>query len=378
MWAGNDIKYMYRALRLGEKGLGYTTPNPAVGAVVARDGMVLGEGWHQRAGTPHAEIHALKAAGDAAKGADLYVTLEPCNHSGRTPPCTHAILQAGIRRVIIGTLDPNPKVVGGGAGFLRERGLEVEIGCLRDECRLLIAPFAKHMLTGMPWVRSKVACSLDGRTATRTGHSKWITNKQARNSGHRLREISNAILVGKGTIVADDPQLTCRKGKKTVKDPIRVVLDSRLGIDPSSRICHLQSSAPTVIIGVEGKSTEVQRQVLEASGTKVWFTQPDGQGRVDIRNVLRMLGNFGVQSLLVEGGGTVHGAFWDQAFVDEAFFYYAPMVIGGKDSRPAIGGSGAVDVGRATRLSKVQHRKLGDNWLVRGLITDIDSFWSRP
>jgi diaminohydroxyphosphoribosylaminopyrimidine deaminase/5-amino-6-(5-phosphoribosylamino)uracil reductase len=378
MWAGNDIKYMHRALRLGEKGLGYTAPNPAVGAVVVRDGMVLGEGWHQRAGTPHAEIHALKAAGDAAKGADLYVTLEPCNHTGRTPPCTHAILQAGIRRVVIGTLDPNPKVVGGGAGFLRERGLEVEIGCLRNECRLLNAPFAKHMLTGMPWVRSKVACSLDGRTATRTGHSKWITNQQARSSGHRLREISDAILVGKGTIVADDPQLTCRKGKKTVKDPIRVVLDSRLNVDPSSRICHLKSSAPTVIIGVEGKSTEVQRQALEASGTKVWFTQPDGQGRVDIRNVLRMLGNIGVQSLLVEGGGTVHGAFWDQAFVDEAFFYYAPMVIGGKDARPAIGGSGAVDVGRATRLSKVQHRKLGDNWLVRGLVTNIDSFWSRP
>jgi diaminohydroxyphosphoribosylaminopyrimidine deaminase/5-amino-6-(5-phosphoribosylamino)uracil reductase len=376
MWAGDDIKYMHRALRLGEKGLGYTTPNPAVGAVVVRQGMILGEGWHQKAGTPHAEIHALKAAGDAAKGADLYVTLEPCNHTGRTPPCTHAILKAGIRRAVIGTLDPNPKVVGGGAGFLRDKGLEVEIGCIRDECRLLIAPFAKHMLTGMPWVRSKVACSLDGRIATRTGHSKWITNQQARSSGHRLREISDAILVGKGTIVADDPQLTCRKGKKAGKDPIRVVLDSGLSVDTSSRICHLQSSAPTLIIGVKGKSTDEYRQALEASGTKVWFTPPDEQGRVDIRNVLRMLGDFGVHSLLVEGGATVHGAFWDQALVDEAFFYYAPMVIGGKDARPAIGGSGAIDVGRATRLSKVQHRKLGDNWLVRGLATNIDSFWS--
>ena len=376
MWSGEDIKYMRRALRLGEKGLGYTTPNPAVGAVVARQGMILGEGRHQKAGTPHAEVHALRAAGDAAKGADLYVTLEPCNHTGRTPPCTHAILQAGIRRVVIGTLDPNPKVAGGGTEFLRDKGIEVETGCLRDECRLLIAPFAKHMLTGMPWVRSKVACSLDGRTATRTGHSKWITNQQARRSGHRLREISDAILVGKGTIVADDPQLTCRKGKKTVKDPIRVVLDSGLSVDPSSRICRLKSSAPTVIIGVKGKFTDEHRQALEASGTKVWFTQPDGQGKVNIRDVLRMLGDFGAQSLLVEGGATVHGAFWDQAFVDEAFFYYAPMVIGGKDARPAIGGSGAVDVGRATRLSKVQHRKLGDNWLVRGLITDIDSFWS--
>ena len=376
MWSGEDIKYMRRALRLGEKGLGYTTPNPAVGAVVARQGMILGEGWHQKAGTPHAEVHALRAAGDAAKGADMYVTLEPCNHTGRTPPCTHAILQAGIRRVVIGTLDPNPKVAGGGTEFLQDKGIEVETGCLRDKCRLLIAPFAKHMLTGMPWVRSKVACSLDGRIATRTGHSKWITNQQARRSGHRLREISDAILVGKGTIVADDPQLTCRKGKKTVKDPIRVVLDSELNVDPTSRICRLKSSAPTVIIGVEAKSTDEQRKALEASGTKVWFTPPDGQGRVNIKDVLRMLGDFGAQSILVEGGATVHGAFWDRAFVDEAFFYYAPMVIGGKDARPAIGGSGAVDVERATRLSKVQHRKLGDNWLVRGLVTDIDSFWS--
>ena len=183
-------------------------------------------------------------------------------------------------------------------------------------------------------------------------------------------------MVGKGTILADDPQLTCRKGKNTGKDPVRVVLDSRLGIDPSSRICHLKSSAPTVIIGVEGKSTEDQRQALEATGAKVWFTPPNGQGRVEIRYALRMLCNSGVQSLLVEGGSTVQGAFWDQALVDEAFFYYAPIVIGGKNARPAIGGSGAIDVGEAIRLSKVQRRKLGDNWLVRGLITDIDSFWS--
>jgi len=376
MWASEDKKFMRRALILGEKGLGYTTPNPAVGAVVARQGMILGEGWHQKAGTPHAEVHALRVAGDAAKGADMYVTLEPCNHTGRTPPCTHAILQAGIRRVVIGTLDPNPKVAGGGSEFLRDKGIEVETGCLRDECRLLIAPFTKHILTGMPWVRSKVACSLDGRTATRTGHSEWITNQQARRSGHRLREISDAILVGKGTIVADDPQLTCRKGKKTVKDPIRVVLDSRLSVDPSSRICRLKSPAPTVIIGVEGKSTDEHRQALESSGTKVWFTPPDGQGRVNIRDLLRMLGDFGVQSILAEGGATVHGAFWDQEFVDEAFFYYSPMIIGGKDARPAIGGSGVVDVGSATRLSKVQHRKLGDNWLVRGLVTNIDFLWS--
>ena len=376
MWAVEDKKLMRRALRLGEKGLGYTNPNPAVGAVVARQGMILGEGRHQKAGTPHAEVHALRAAGDGAKGADIYVTLEPCNHTGRTPPCTHAILQAGIKRVVIGALDPNPKVAGGGAGFLRDKGLEVETGCLRDECCLLIAPFVKHSLTGIPWIRSKVACSLDGRIATRTGHSKWITNRQARRSGHRLREISDAILVGRGTIVADDPQLTCRMGKKPGKDPIRVVLDSGLSIDPSFRICRLKSFAPTVIVGVEGKSKQAHRQALEATGSEVWLVPPNDIGRVDIRSVLKMLGEHGVQSVLVEGGATVHGAFWDQGDVDEAFFYYAPVIIGGLDARPAIGGSGAVDMGKATRLSKVQHRKLGDNWLVHGLATDLDSFWS--
>lgn len=376
MWAVEDKKFMRRALRLGEKGLGYTNPNPAVGAVVARQGVILGEGYHQKAGTPHAEVHALRAAGDAAKGADIYVTLEPCNHTGRTPPCTHAILQAGIKRVVIGALDPNPKVAGGGAGFLRDKGLEVETGCLRDECCLLIAPFVKHSLTGIPWIRSKVACSLDGRIATRTGHSKWITNRQARRSGHRLREISDAIMVGRGTIVADNPQLTCRKGKKPGKDPIRVVLDSGLSIDPSFRICRLKSSAPTVIVGVEGKSKQAHRQALEATGSEVWLVPPNDMGRVDIRSVLKMLGEHGIQSVLVEGGATVHGAFWDQGDVDEAFFYYAPVIIGGLDARPAIGGSGAVDMGKVTRLSKVQHRKLGDNRLVRGLATDLDSFWS--
>jgi len=367
---------MRRALRLGKKGLGYTTPNPAVGAVVVCNGEVVGEGYHQKAGTPHAEIHALRAAGDRARGADLYVTLEPCNHTGRTPPCTHAILKAGIRRVVIGTVDPNPVVTGGGAGFLRAHGLEVEEGLLRDECSLLIAPFAKHILTGIPWVRSKVACSLDGRIATRTGHSKWITNQQARRSGHCLREISDAILVGKGTILADNPQLTCRRPGRPARDPVRVVLDSRLGIDPSSHICHLDSTAPTIIVGVEGEAADGKRKALEATGAEVWLAPPDSRGRVDIKSLLKDLGDYGIQSILVEGGATVHGAFWDQGHVDEAFFYFAPLIIGGVDARPAIGGLGSAEVGMATRLSAIQYHKLGDNWLIHGMATDINSFWS--
>ncbi len=366
---------MGRALRLGKKGLGYTTPNPAVGAVVVFNGRIVGEGYHQKAGTPHAEIHALRAAGDLARGADIYVTLEPCNHTGRTPPCTHAILRAGIRRVVIGTRDPNPGVTGGGAGFLQAHGLVVEEGLLREECRSLIAPFAKHILTGLPWVRSKVACSLDGRIATRTGHSKWITNQQARKSGHSLREMSDAILVGKGTILADNPRLTCRnRGAK--RDPVRIILDSGLAMDPSSSICHLDSNAPTIIVGVKGKAAEKKRKALRATGAEVWLAPPDSRGRVDIKSLLRDLGDYGIQSVLVEGGATVHGAFWDQGHVDEAFFYFAPLVIGGLDARPAIAGIGAAEIGMATRLSGVKYHKLGDNWLIHGMVTDVNSFWS--
>ncbi len=365
---------MRRALRLGKKGLGYTTPNPAVGAVVVSNGEVVGEGYHQKAGTPHAEIHALRAAGDRARGADLYVTLEPCNHTGRTPPCTHAILKAGIRKVVIGTTDPNPKVTGGGAGFLRDHGLEVKEGLLREECRSLIVPFVKHILTGIPWVRSKVACSLDGRTATHTGHSKWITNQQARRSGHCLREMSDAILVGKGTILADDPRLTCRKSGAR-RDPVRIVLDSKLGIDPSCHICHLDSPAPTIIVGVEGRAEEEKKKALEATGAEVWLMPPDNMGKVDISILLRELGNYGIQSILVEGGATVHGTFLDQGYVDEVFFYFAPLVIGGVDSRPAIAGIGAAELGTATRLSQVRYHKLGDNWMIHGMATDVNSFW---
>jgi diaminohydroxyphosphoribosylaminopyrimidine deaminase/5-amino-6-(5-phosphoribosylamino)uracil reductase len=376
MWAREDEKFMRRALRLAEKGLGRTAPNPAVGAVIVRNGRIVGEGYHRKAGAPHAEVYAIRAAGEDARGATLYVTLEPCNHEGRTPPCTHAVLRAGVRRVIIGALDPNHNVVGGGTRFLREKGLEVRSGCLGEESRLLVAPFAKHLVTGLPWVRAKVACSMDGRTATRTGNSKWITNERARAFGHRMRAVSGAILVGRGTIVADDPQLTCRWGGKAVPDPVRVVLDSRLRTDPSSRVCRLESSARTIIVGAEHLASAARKKALEAAGAEVWTVPPDQQGRVDVPSVLSRLGGRGIQSVLVEGGPTVHGAFWDQGLVDEALFFYAALVIGGTDAQPAIGGSGADTLAAAARLTWVRHRKLGDDWLVQGLVSDINALWS--
>jgi len=378
MPASDDRTFMRRALRLARRGLGRTTPNPAVGAVVIRGGQVLGEGYHRRAGTPHAEIHAIRAAGQACRGSTLYVTLEPCNHSGRTPPCTEAILAAGIRKVVIGTLDPNPRVAGGGAAFLQGRGVEVQQGCMEAECRLLVAPFAKHATTGLPWVRSKVACSIDGRTATRTGHSKWITNELSRKYGHRLRDQSDAIVVGRGTVEADDPELSCRGRWPGHRDPIRLILDSGLEIGPSMRVFHLNSPAPTVVIGAAEKAKPSRKEMLERTGAQVWLVGSDRNGRVDLREALAMAGARGIQSVLLEGGGTLQGAFWDEELVDEAFFFFAPIVLGGKSARAAVGGMGAETVNSARRLNSIRHQKLGDNWLVHGLVTGPDIFWSLP
>lgn len=369
---------MRRALTLATKGLGRTNPNPAVGAVVVREGHIIGEGYHQRAGTPHAEMHALNAAGEAAREGTLYVTLEPCNHTGRTPPCTHAVLTSGVRRVVIGTRDPNSRVKGGGCDVLRQAGLDVEIGCLEVACRHLIAPFAKHLHTSRPWVRAKVACSLDGRIATRTGHAHWITNEAARRYGHGLRDRVDAILVGRKTVETDDARLTCRPGRRRGRDPMRVVLDSTLNLPIESRILALDSSAPTVVVGVEGPVTPRRRIDLERAGAHVWLVPADQRGRVSLTALLTRLGAVGVQDLLVEGGATVHGAFWDAQLVDEALFFYAPLVIGGRDARGAVAGEGVSEVNQAPRLHDVEHHRLGDNWLVRGLVTNLDSFWRAP
>ena len=371
-----DRLFMQQALDLAENGLGRTAPNPAVGAVVVRDGRVAGRGWHRKAGTPHAEIHAINDAGNAAAGATIYVTLEPCNHTGRTPPCTRAILNAGITRVVIGALDPNPGVAGGGMEFLKENGLDVSEGCLRHECRLLIAPFAKHARFGIPWVRSKVACSMDGRTATRTGDSKWITNSAARLRGHELRRISDAILVGRGTVEADNPALTCRDGSHENSDPVRVILDSRLSTDPASRVYAGTSSATTLIAAVHGLADSQKISDFERTGTEVMLLPDSGAGTVNLESPVSELGRRGIQALLVEGGATVHGSFLDVGLVDEFFFFYAPVIMGGRDAHPSVAGSGAEKLADAARLSGLRYEELQGNWLVNGILTTLDTIWS--
>ncbi len=360
-----DERFMRLALKEGRKGLGRTSPNPPVGAVVVRDGEVIGRGYHHQAGTPHAEVHALREAGERARGATIYVTLEPCHHYGRTPPCTKAILEAGIKRVVIGVRDPHPQAQGGG-DFLAQRGLEVTYGVLAKECAYLCRFFLKATTTQRPWVIAKAAMSLDGRLATRSGDSKWITGKRARSLGHRLRNLCDAILVGRHTVEADDPELTCRLVKG--RDPWRLVLDTNLRLDPDYRLFHLPSLAPTILIAGEGAPPE-KVSLFEKKGVRVWLLPRDPRGGIALPPLLKRLVEEGLLSLLVEGGARVHGRFFDDRLVDEIYFFYGPLIIGGEEAPCAIGGKGPFKLSEAHRLLEFKTRRLGPDLLLHGLLT---------
>lgn len=372
-----EKQFMRSAIRLAERGLGYTSPNPAVGAVIVKGEEIVGRGFHRKAGTPHAEVNAIRDAGERCRGAEIFVTLEPCNHMGRTPPCTRAIVDAGIRRVVIGALDPNPSVIGGGAEFLRSMGIDVATGLLAGECRLILAPFAKSVRKGLPWVRAKTACSLDGRIATRTGHSQWITNEKARGYGQKLRKISDAIVVGRGTVEADNPSLTYRPKKRAAmpKRLLRVILDSSLKSPVDSTCFELSNESPTLVASVTAGKDE--RHILEGKGVEVVELPPDSAGRPDAAALLKYLGARGVQSLIVEGGAELLGSFYDMDLVDEAFFFFAPLVIGGTNAKAAIGGRGADVLSHSKRLKDVRISRLKDNWLVRGVISDLEGLWRK-
>ncbi len=360
----DDLFYMREALREGRRGLGRTSPNPPVGAVVVdpRSGRILARGYHRRAGEPHAEALALARAGEKARGATLYVTLEPCHHHGRTPPCTQAIIRSGVRRVVVGTRDPNPRARGG-VEFLRERGLEVVCGVLERECRYLTRFFLRRMVSDRPWVILKVAASLDGRIATRTGDSRWITGEEARREGHRLRNICDAILVGKNTVRADDPLLTCRLPRG--RNPIRIVLDTRLSLSPDFQIFRTAREVPTWLICGDSAPRD-REEIFRRTGTEVIRVR-EKAGRVDIPSLLRELSRREILSLLVEGGGEIHGSFLEVGVVDEVFFFLGPVIIGGKEAPCAVAGRGAETLSQALWLSDLRVRHLGDSLLLHGL-----------
>ncbi len=338
-----DSQWMAQALRLAERGLYTTSPNPRVGCVLVKEGKAVGEGWHERAGEPHAEVHALRAAGMAARGSTAYVTLEPCSHHGRTPPCADALVAAGVRRVVAAMQDPNPLVAGQGLQKLRAAGIEVECGLMEAAARELNIGFISRMTRGMPWVRSKIAASLDGRTALANGTSKWITGEAARHDVQHWRARSCVVLTGIGTVLADDPQLNVRI--ETGRQPLRVVLDSQLRISPLVKV--LQNGKTLIYTA---SSDAAKQQAIQACGAEV-VTLADANGQVDLAAVLRDLGRRGINEVLVEAGRTLNGALLQADLVDELVLYLAPQMLGDA-------ARGLADLGELTQLSQ----RVGLQW----------------
>ena len=359
-------RFMRMALKLARRGEGATSPNPMVGAVVVKNGRVVGKGYHRRAGGPHAEVLALRDAGPAARGADMYVTLEPCNHWGRTPPCTIAIAEAGVGRVFAGMRDPNPMVDGGGFRRLADRNIEFHVGVLEEECRRLNAPFIKHITTRKPYVVLKSAMTLDGVIATRTGDSRWITGDVARKHAHRLRSVCDAVVVGIGTVRRDDPSLTVRLVRPKSGQPLRVILDSRLRIPLGSRVLT-DVAARTLVATTSAAPASRRRKLEKLPGVEVMVCR-SRNGSVSLRDAMSRLGKRGVQSVLIEGGAKIHASALADGVVDRVAFYYAPKIAGGASSIHAVGGNGFRRISQGWDLTGVTTRRLGRDLLVEGYI----------
>lgn len=357
----NDTDYMALALSLAERGRGWTSPNPAVGAVLVKEGRIIGRGWHKRRGGLHAEREALSDCQESPAGATLYVTLEPCCHCGRQPPCTEAILAAGIRRVVIGCSDPNPLVSGKGIDMLRTHGVSVEIGVLETECRRLNRAFFHYITTKRPYVTMKYAMTLDGKIATRTGASRWITGQAAREQVHRDRHVNAAIFAGTGTVLTDDPLLTCRIDGG--KNPLRVICDTRLRTPLDSRIVRTAGEIPTVLAAGPVKPEAAAPYV--AAGCQVW-TLPVREGHVDLAALMDRLGEAEIDSLLLEGGGTLNWSMLEAGLVQRVQAYISPKLFGGAGAKSPVGGTGVELPTQAFRLTDTAVTQVGEDFLIEG------------
>jgi diaminohydroxyphosphoribosylaminopyrimidine deaminase/5-amino-6-(5-phosphoribosylamino)uracil reductase len=356
-----DEQFMRRAVRLAERARGRTAPNPMVGAVVVTGGEVVGEGRHPRAGEPHAEVFALRHAGERARGGTLYVTLEPCAHHGRTPPCVDAVLAAGISRVVAAMRDPNPKVAGGGLRRLAAAGVSTSAGLLEAEARELNRAWLKAVETGLPWVTLKMAMTLDGKIATRTGDSRWVTGESARRYVHRLRDWNDAVLIGIGTARADDPQLTARL--RDARNPVRVVVDPRAELSPHSHLARTAREVPTWLAA----SPEAETGALEDRGVTV-LRLPAPGGRLDLDALLRALVRRDVHSVLCEGGAGLAGYLLDAGLVDEVAWFIAPKLAGGAAAPGPVAGAGVERMAEAIPLDKIQVRRFGEDVGVFGRV----------
>ncbi|PLX72936.1 MAG: bifunctional diaminohydroxyphosphoribosylaminopyrimidine deaminase/5-amino-6-(5-phosphoribosylamino)uracil reductase RibD [Desulfuromonas sp.] len=363
MASSTDEKYLQMALELAGRGLGRTAPNPPVGAVLVRDGEVVGSGFHPKAGQPHAEIFALRQAGVKAAGADLFVTLEPCCHQGRTGPCTEALIAAGVRRVVIGAIDPNPQVAGQGLRRLQESGMTVRTAVLEEPCRRLIAPFAKHVTTGRPFVIFKAAMTMDGQTATSAGESQWISCAESRLKVHQLRDQVDAIMVGSKTVITDNPRLTTRLPSGG-RDPVRIVIDSRLATSPMAAVYNQSSPAKTLLMTGSGHSAgqlaDFRERGIEVHEVAV------GDGHLDLVEVMERLGRLNLQAILLEGGSALAGAMLRCGLVDRVMLFVAPLLLGGCDGSPIFSGPGVENLVDAFRLIDVRVTVVGEDILLEG------------
>jgi len=368
---GEHESFMEEALGLARLGRGWTSPNPVVGAVIVKGGKVVGRGWHREFGGPHAEVLALREACQRAKGAVLYCTLEPCNHTGKTPPCTRALIRAGIARVVLGSRDPNPAAAGGVAA-LQSAGISLSTGVCEDKCHKLNAPFFKWVSTGLPLVSVKWAMSADGKIATAQRDSKWITQEEARRLAHRLRAQHDAVLVGIGTLLADGPQLNCRlvsagAGGRAPKQPLRVILDTFARTPTDAPLWNVPD-AGAVIVACGHGAPKQRIAALRAKGAGIIQCAAE-QERLPVREVLRALAQRGVLSVLVEGGGEVLGAVLDGGLADMAYVFVAPKVIGGREGIPAVGGKGVSRIAEAHALRGPTVHALGEDVLICGVLS---------
>jgi diaminohydroxyphosphoribosylaminopyrimidine deaminase/5-amino-6-(5-phosphoribosylamino)uracil reductase len=365
--AAQDIRCMTRALRLAARGRGRTSPNPMVGAVVVSRGRIVGEGFHRQAGGPHAEVIALQTAGPHAKGGTLYVTLEPCSHTDkRTPPCVPAILAAGIRRVVVAMRDPNPLVSGEGLRQLKRAGVLLSVGCLEKQAERLNDSYIHRMRTGRPLIVLKMAMTLDGKTATASGESQWITGPEARRHAHRLRSEVDAIMVGVNTVLSDNPQLTARLGRSIARQPIRIVMDSRLRTPLTAKILSQRLRRGTVI-ATTGHAPRARLARFRRLGIQVLALSAE-QGKVSLRACLKQLTKMGINHLLIEGGSELAASALRSGVVDRLRLYIAPRLLGGNDAKGVIGGSSPRSLARALSVSSLSVKKIGPDLMLEGTL----------
>ena len=356
-------RFMERAISLAKKGVVWTNPNPMVGAVIVKNGEIIGEGYHERIGGLHAERNAFKNCRENPKGAEMYVTLEPCCHYGKTPPCTEAIIEHGIQKVYVGNLDPNPKVAGKGIQILREHGIQVETGILEKECAKINDVFFHYIQKDTPYVALKYAMTLDGKIATYTGESKWITGEKAREHVHLLRHKYSGIMAGIGTVLADDPMLNARV--EHANNPVRIICDSRLCIPEISKIVQTAKEIPTIIATLSDDQQKIKR--LESAGCKVWKIQEESE-HVSIEALLKRLKQKEIDSVFVEGGGILNEAVIKSGYVNKVYVYIAPKIFGGEKAKTPVEGKGIARIRDALSLEELQTKVLGRDILLEGKV----------